>query len=149
MLPGRAVVAAGAGRLRPAPDALAIARPVAVLAGGRMVAPRAVANRAAPLAARGIVAMLVLAGRRVMASRAITRRTAVPALRLVLLRRQQSADERKAEHHSCNCFQIHSRSLFALAPLKNEETYHHSKNPSPRYHRQAQLPYIDPRDPGL
>lgn len=148
MLPGWAVVAAGASRLRPAPDALAVAWSVAVFARGRMVAPRPIAHRAAPLASRGIVAMFMLTGRRVMASRAITRRTAVPALRLVLLRRQQSADEREAEHHSCNCFQIHSRSLLALAPLKNEETYHHSKNPSPRYHRQAQLPYIDPRDPG-
>ena len=87
MLPGRAVVAAGAGGLRPAPDALAVAWPVAVLARGRMVAPRPIAHRTAPLAARGIVAMFVLAGRRVMASRAITRRTAVPALRLVPLRR--------------------------------------------------------------
>ena len=69
MLPGRAVVAAGAGRLRSAPDALAVARTVAMLAGGRVVAPRAVTRRAAPLAARGIVAMLVLASRRMMAPR--------------------------------------------------------------------------------
>ena len=60
MLPRRAVVAAGTGRLRPTPDALAVTRPVAVLACGRMVAARAVANRTAPLAARGIVAVFVL-----------------------------------------------------------------------------------------
>ena len=99
MLPCRAVMAAGAGGLRPAPDALAVTRSVAVLARGRMVAPRAVAHRATPLATRGIVAVLMLACRRVMAPRAITRRTAVPALRLVLLRRQQSADERKTDHN--------------------------------------------------
>ena len=58
MTPGRAVVAAGASGLRPAPDALAVAWSVAVLACGRMVAPRPIA-----------------------------RRTAVPTLRLVLLRR--------------------------------------------------------------
>ena len=107
MLPGRAVVASGAGGLRSAPDALTVAWPVAVLARGGMVAPRPIAHRTAPLTARGIVAMLVLAGRRVMASRAITRRTAVPALRLVLLRRQQSADERKAKHNSSNYLQLH------------------------------------------
>ena len=61
MLPGRAVVASSTGRLRPAPDALADAWSVAVLARGRMVAPRPIA-----------------------------RRTAVPAFRLVLLRRKQS-----------------------------------------------------------
>ena len=60
MLPGRAVVAAGAGGLRPAPDALAVARPVAVLARGRMVAPRPIAYRTTPLATRGIVAVFVL-----------------------------------------------------------------------------------------
>ena len=91
----RAVVAAGAGGLRPAPDALAVAWPVAVLACGRMVAPRPIAYRAAPLASRGIVAVLVLPNRRVMAPRAITRRTAVPALRLVLLRREQAANKSK------------------------------------------------------
>ena len=93
MLPCRAVVAAGAGGLRPAPDALAVARPVAVLARGRMVAPRPIAYRAAPLATRGIVAVLVLARGRVMAPRAVTRRIAVPALRLILLRRQQTSDQ--------------------------------------------------------
>ena len=60
MLPCRAVVTAGASRLRSTPDALAVTRSVTMLAGGRVVAPRAVANRAAPLAARGIVTMLVL-----------------------------------------------------------------------------------------
>ena len=87
MLAGRAVVAAGAGGLRSAPDALAVAWSVAVLARGRMVAPRPIAHRTAPLAALGIGSMRVRAGRRVMAPRPITRRTAVPALRLVLLRR--------------------------------------------------------------
>ena len=61
MLPGWAMVAAGASRLRPAPDALAVTRPVAVLTCGRMMASRPIAYRPAPLAARGIVAMLVLA----------------------------------------------------------------------------------------
>ena len=60
MLPCRAVVASGAGGLRSAPDALAIAWPVAVLVRGRMVAPRPIARRPAPLAARGIVAVFVL-----------------------------------------------------------------------------------------
>ena len=60
MLPGRAVVAAGASRLRPAPDALAVAWSVTVLVRGRMVAPRPIAHRTAPLAARGIVAVFVL-----------------------------------------------------------------------------------------
>ena len=60
MLSGRAVVAAGAGRLRSAPDALAVAWSVAVLACGRMVAPCAIARRAAPLTARGIVVVFVL-----------------------------------------------------------------------------------------
>ena len=50
MLPGRAVVAASAGQLRPAPDALALARHVAMLACRRMMAPRAIAHRAAPFA---------------------------------------------------------------------------------------------------
>ena len=65
----RRSVTLGTGRLRPAPDALALARAVAMLTGERMVAPRAVTRRAAPLAARGIVAMLVLASRRMMAPR--------------------------------------------------------------------------------
>ena len=124
MLPGRAVAASGAGGLRPAPDALAIAWSVAVPVRRRMVAPRPIAHRAAPLASRGIVAMFVLAGRRVMAPRAITRRTAVPALRFVLLRRQQSADEREAKRYSHKSFLIYHleilffcRVLFVFAPL--------------------------------
>ena len=112
MTPGRAVVAAGAGGLRPAPDALAVAWSVAVFARGRMVAPRPIAHRAAPLASRGIVAMFVLAGRRVIAPRAITRRTTVPALRLVLLRRQQSADEHKAKCYSQNSSEFHRKRSF-------------------------------------
>ena len=106
MLSGRAVVAAGAGRLRPAPDALAIARPVAMLAGGRVVAARAVANRAAPLAARGIVTMLVLARRRVVAARPIRRRAAVPTLRLVLLSHNRLDDQSEAERNYRYCFRI-------------------------------------------
>ena len=112
MLSCRAVVASGAGGLRTAPDALAVAWSVAVLACGRMVAPRAITHRTTPLAAGGIVAVFVLASRRVMTPRAITRRTAVPALRLVLLRRQQSADEHKAKCYSQNSSEFHRKRSF-------------------------------------
>ena len=140
----RRSVTLGTGRLRPAPDALALARSVAVLAGGRMVAPRDVAHRAAPLATRGIVSVLVLAGRGVMASRAITRRTAVPALRLVLLRSQQSADERKVKRNCRYPFRFIAAPYLRLllAPTRRHIIfiYHYRSPPNRHFQIEEYLP---------
>ena len=106
MLSCRAVMASCASRLRPAPNALAVARSVTMLAGRRMVAPSAITHRAAPLATRGIVSVLVLAGRRMMTSRPITRRAAVPTLRLVLLSHNRLDDQSEAERNYRYCFRI-------------------------------------------
>ncbi len=61
VLPGGAVVAAGAVGGGAAPDALVAAGAVAVLLRGRVVAARTVARRAAPFAVFLVVAVLVLA----------------------------------------------------------------------------------------
>ena len=81
MLPGRAVVAAGAVGGGAAPDALVAAGTVAVLLRGRMVAARAVARRAAPFAMLLVVAMLVLAGGAVVAAASVACASAVSAFR--------------------------------------------------------------------
>ena len=81
MLPGRAVVAAGAVGGGAAPDALVAARAVAMLLRGRMVASRAVARRAAVFAMLLIVAMLVFASRAVVTAAPIACASAVSAFR--------------------------------------------------------------------
>ena len=81
MLPGRAVVAAGAVGGGAAPDALVAAGAVAVLARGGRDAAGAVARRAAPLAVLLVVAMFVFPRRRMDTARAVACATAVSAFR--------------------------------------------------------------------